>query len=584
MQSQRLDIVELIERNPITKLSNNYQGKFIQKIQENFTDLQQKLIVASFFCYLNYNSKTDFIIDFDTIWKWLGFSRKEHCKVVLLKHFTLDIDYKIITNEIHDETILPKLPENNIDEETRGRKKEKIVMTINTFKKLCLKSNTKKADEIHDYFIKLEELTQETINEESNDLRLQLQNKESEKILEKHNLLLTRYAQSGSLVYFIKVKSYENGNFILRIGHSTIGLDPRFKRHKTRYEEAIILECFKVDKSLEFESFIHNYMNNSVVVDLEGHIGEKEIFLIKSQNEYNKLISLVKDNIKKFNKTDYVDIADLQNEINKLQNNNNVKIPEQFDKKLLNQIIDNQTKMLQLISNISETQNKLENTLITIIKNSNTRTSQEYNTVIKPLQGPKVIQINSETLKIHKVYNTIIELLNTDIHISRNSLKRAVEKKSIYRNYRWMFVNRDSDIKEIVIEHTNVNEEIKCIGYIAKLNDNKTEITNVYISMQEAVKANGKIPRNSQYYILYEQCDNIFKENFEKINGEPLLYQNGLGQFNDKNKLIKDFASKEDCFRKLNISRALLNKLIKENTIHNGFIYKYIGKKTQIKN
>ena len=174
--------------------------------------------------------------------------------------------------------------------------------------------------------------------------------------------------------------------------------------------------------------------------------------------------------------------------------------------------------------------------------------------------------------------------MNTDIHITINSLKRAVEKKSIYRNYRWMFINRDSDIKEIIIEPTNINEEIKCIGYIAKLNDNKTEITNVYISMQEAVKTNGKIPRNSQYYILYEQCDNILKKNFEKINGKVLLYQNGLGQFDDKDKLIKDFASKEDCFRKLNISRVLLNKLIKENTIHNGFIYKYIGKKTQIKN
>jgi len=577
MQSQRLDIVELIEQNPITKLSKNYQGKFIQKIQENFTDLQQKLIVASFFCYLNYNSKTDFVIDFDSIWKWLGFSRKDPAKVVLLKHFILDIDYKIVLQQ--------PLENPNTHINVGGRPKEKILMNINTFKKLCLKSDTKKADEIHDYFIKLEEITQMCITEESNDLRLQLENKESEKILEKHNLLLTRYAQSGSLVYFIKVKSYENGNFILRIGHSTIGLDPRFKKHKTKYEEAIILECFKVDKSLEFESFIHNYMNNSLVVDLIGHIGEKEIFLIKSQNEYNKLISLVKDNIKKFNKTDSVEISDLQNEINKLENNNkNIFVPEQFDKKLLNQIIDNQTKMLQLISNISETQNKLENTLITIIKNSNTRTSQEYNTVIKPLQGPKVIQINSDTLKIHKVYNTIIELLNTDIHITRNSLKRAVEKKSIYRNYRWMFINRDSDIKEIVIEPTNVNENIKCIGYIAKLNDNKTEITNVYISMQEAVKANGKIHRNSQYYILYEQCDNILKENFEKINGKALLYQNGLGQFDDKDKLIKDFASKEDCFRKLNISRALLNKLIKENTIHNGFIYKYIGKKTQIKN
>ena len=47
MQSQRLDIVELIEQNPITKLSQNYQGKFIQKIQEHFNQTQHKLFIAS---------------------------------------------------------------------------------------------------------------------------------------------------------------------------------------------------------------------------------------------------------------------------------------------------------------------------------------------------------------------------------------------------------------------------------------------------------------------------------------------------------------------------------------------------------
>jgi hypothetical protein len=75
MQSQKLDIVELIETNPITKLSKHYQGKFIEKNQQNFTESQQKLFIASFFYYLNYNSKTDFIIDLNNIWKWLGLKR-----------------------------------------------------------------------------------------------------------------------------------------------------------------------------------------------------------------------------------------------------------------------------------------------------------------------------------------------------------------------------------------------------------------------------------------------------------------------------------------------------------------------------
>lgn len=38
MEAQRLDIIQLIEQNPITKLSQNYQGKLIQKIQDNFND------------------------------------------------------------------------------------------------------------------------------------------------------------------------------------------------------------------------------------------------------------------------------------------------------------------------------------------------------------------------------------------------------------------------------------------------------------------------------------------------------------------------------------------------------------------
>ena len=216
MQNQKLDIVELIEKSPITRLSQNYQGKFIEKIQEHFTESQQQLFVSSFYTFLNYNSKTDFVIDLENVWKWLGFSRKDPAKVVLEKYFIQGIDYIIFTNKTSDEILAPqvggakkntvnvyeeiKAPEvagaekntvkvyeetisqqpleNKNNMETRGRKTEKILMNLNTFKKLCLKSNTKKADEIHDYFIKLEEITQEIVNEESDDLKLQLLEKD----------------------------------------------------------------------------------------------------------------------------------------------------------------------------------------------------------------------------------------------------------------------------------------------------------------------------------------------------------------------------------------------------------------------
>jgi len=193
---ETLNITHLIEKNSITRLSREYENRFLNKIKENFNDNQQQLFVASFYCFLNYDSKKDFVIDFDNVWKWLGFSRKDSAKRILEKNFTIDIDYLVIKPAPPScgagfENL--KSPSRNLG--GAGLNKEQIVLTINTFKKFCLKSETKKADEVHDYYIKLEELLQETVNEETNELRLQLFNKEEEtiKIIEMNKELDEKY-------------------------------------------------------------------------------------------------------------------------------------------------------------------------------------------------------------------------------------------------------------------------------------------------------------------------------------------------------------------------------------------------------
>jgi hypothetical protein len=89
----QIDIVHLIENNPITKLSGNYHNKLITKIKDKFNDNQQQIFVSSFYCYLNYDKKNDFIVDLDNIWKWLGFNQKVKAKILLENHFILNKDY-----------------------------------------------------------------------------------------------------------------------------------------------------------------------------------------------------------------------------------------------------------------------------------------------------------------------------------------------------------------------------------------------------------------------------------------------------------------------------------------------------------
>ena len=76
MAENTLDIVNFIENNPITKLSNTYQSKLLTRIQSEFTEFEQQLFVTNLYCFLNYHPKNDFVIDLDNVWKWLGFSQK----------------------------------------------------------------------------------------------------------------------------------------------------------------------------------------------------------------------------------------------------------------------------------------------------------------------------------------------------------------------------------------------------------------------------------------------------------------------------------------------------------------------------
>ena len=193
----QLDIVQLIEKNPITRFNQDYQNKFVEKVKGKFTDSQQQLFLGSFYCYLNYDSKTDFVIDLDNVWKWLGFGRKSDAKRVVDKHFNEDIDYKI-TKAATEVGVAGQ--QRNLG--GAGFNKETIKMTINTFKKLCLKSNTKKADEIHDYFIKLEETFQEIVNEESEELKKQMM------VLEKENSKLKK----KKLDKFLKKEAFYIGS------------------------------------------------------------------------------------------------------------------------------------------------------------------------------------------------------------------------------------------------------------------------------------------------------------------------------------------------------------------------------------
>ncbi len=186
---QTIDIVSLVNNNPITKLNGDYGSTIISKIKEKFNEYEEQLFVANFFTYLNYDQYKDFVVDMDLIWKWIGFSRKNECKNLLVNNFTENVDYKI------EKPATASAVAGNIDENGKnlggsGLNKENILLTIRCFKKMCLRAKTKKSDEIHEYYLKLEDVMNEVVSEQAQDLRIKLKNS----IESKEQNLLTNFS------------------------------------------------------------------------------------------------------------------------------------------------------------------------------------------------------------------------------------------------------------------------------------------------------------------------------------------------------------------------------------------------------
>ena len=599
---------------------------------------EQQLFLSSFYCYLKYDKINDYVIDLDNVWKWLGFSTKGHSKRLIQKYFVIDKDYKCLlaregeqdfmTNNDDDEIVSHQKNDYKISLTLEGKRdfmtndheivphpkkeskkiyggqnKETIMLNVKTFKKFCLKAGTKKANEIHDYFIKLEESLHEVLEEETTDLKtqlLQIEDKntkeyevklEKQRVLDKEKLLLQQFGSIGPIVYIIRIKTFENNKYIVKIGESRKGITNRYAEHKHKYDECLLMDCFSVNRSSDFESFIHNHENIRLnkITDLKNHENEMELFLIGKNLTYQMLLNIINNNIKYFN--DYNRNLELENENLKLMiqlkesNNDNILVAE----------------FIKHVKHVNNLSNKIDSIEIIIkeilekINQSQVKTTNGFNQ--EPLNlGPRLQKINPETMELVKYYESVSDVMKENPNIKRPTLNKAIVENRVYYNYRWLFVERSMD-PNIIYNILPTKESIhKDMGYIAKLNHEKTEILNVYIDRKTGASDNGfeslsaldnpvrsgKLT-NGFYYMIYEKCSQELRSNFEaQHGGYPKLYRSGIGQYDTNNNLTEIFLCKYFCCNILAISDKTLMKSIKKNLAYNGHYYKEIGDKIKM--
>ena len=530
---EQLNIVDLIENNPITKLTgNNYQSKMVLKIKDKFSSFEQQMFVSSFYCFLNYNSKTDFVIDLDNVWKWLGFSQKDAAKRVLEKNFVIDNDYKVLL-------IQPV-------EQKKGRgghNKEIIMLNVKTFKLFCIKAGTKKADEIHEYFIKLEEILQEIILEESSELKLQLEKKEfqlqeqkAQSENEKYSLLeetlISQFPINTQCIYYGKIDNKSlgkpprlNNEDLIKFGQSN-NLAERIKCHKKTFTNFKLIAAFKVKNKIEIENAIKRYpiLEKRLRSLMINDINHRELlaidndkFTIEKIDEHIKTI--IKEN--EYNIENYNLLIDknyqLEEELRILQKDNKEKQKEIEKIKLdlqknkpdttndsKNKIASNyaickygyylyafQTEFLRYKCSI--VRQKDYETLQTNLKQLHSEGDMKYNV--------KVTYPFSEKIMSFILKNSLTSLGNNTYEGTFENIKQILDITLKIEN---LLVNNSKDLeklsdildsKYIQNENININPEVpqvrKSKRSIDQIHKDTGEILNTYESIESAGRSLG---------------------------------------------------------------------------------------------
>jgi phage anti-repressor protein len=215
------------------------ESKINKEFIKDFFGMQKKNI---------YDNYKPFIIDLDDIAYWLD-SKKSRLKKSLIKSYENNIDYIVIPPIKYSNVLLS--PKEQQNENRGGHNRKSILLTVDCFKMLCMRSNTKKANKVRQYYIDLEKLIDQykdiIINNQTKKIEI-LENDLRKDVLPKEDYC------------YIYLEKDELGIEYYRLGQ-TGNLQKRFHNHNSSsIHKKIVAYKIKTDNIIHFEACLRGVM------------------------------------------------------------------------------------------------------------------------------------------------------------------------------------------------------------------------------------------------------------------------------------------------------------------------------------
>ena len=214
----------------------------------------------------------------------------------------------------------------------------------------------------------------------------------------------------------------------------------------------------------------------------------KETYLV-NQEELDEIFKIIDLNKNKFKNNDLI-IEEIKLKTEELK-----KVNESlsFEKELLSlekeKIILKQKELEQKLFN--KTQEIINNNLTEPDVISENITNCNY--MIKERKNgkntPKIYKYNPNDLKTPiKVYDSPIDVEREYENISLSQLKRSANNNTIYKDFRWLSLNRNDKLPESIPETKITKHKSPNIKYLAMIDIKQTKIMEVFANQKDAIE------------------------------------------------------------------------------------------------
>ena len=218
-------------------LDTLHDTRLVTLLDANMNDSDTALYDASFKMFLKHgDDPAAFVVKFDEVVEWIGFTRKDPAKRLLESNFKINVDYVAVL--LHPKVeqnrnvkssnilLLPKEEQNSTQDPRGGHNKQSIFLNVDAFKEFCIMANTPKAKQVRMYYLKLEKvvmqfnklcLDEKNESERVLKMRLDIKVEREQKIMEQNRLLITENTNLARMKGVRDRHRYEMGEYVYLI-------------------------------------------------------------------------------------------------------------------------------------------------------------------------------------------------------------------------------------------------------------------------------------------------------------------------------------------------------------------------------